>query len=147
MGRTTIAASSVLGKAGMQVETEVRGFKVLADEPREFGGTDQGMSPVEMLLAALGSCQCMSTRFFAGLLGIELAECRVALEGDFDMMGFLDGNSGIRPGLQEIRVTVHIQANAPAEKVAELMSLVESRCPVGDTVLKGVPVVVRHVVA
>jgi len=56
------------------------------------------------------------------------------------------GDSGIRPGFQEIRVTVHIKSKASQEKIAELMALVESRCPVGETVLHGTPVVIRHIV-
>nr|WP_223814532.1 OsmC family protein [Thermoanaerobacterium thermosaccharolyticum] len=42
---------------GLAVESEVRGFKMLLDEPKEMGGTNKGMNPVEALLCALGSCQ------------------------------------------------------------------------------------------
>jgi uncharacterized OsmC-like protein len=38
-----------------------------------------------------------------------------------------------------------MKANAPEEKIAELLAMVESRCPVGETVLHGAPVVVRHI--
>jgi hypothetical protein len=40
----TFKATSVLKETGMRVESEVRGFKVLADEPKNLGGTDTGMS-------------------------------------------------------------------------------------------------------
>ena len=144
MGIHTYKAASVLKETGMMVENEVRGFKFIADEPRGLGGTNKGMNPVETLLCALGACQCMTARFFAMLLKIDLEECHVDVEGDIDARGFLNTDSGIRPGLQEIRLTVHIKANAPEEKIAELLAMVKSRCPVGETVLNGVPVVVRH---
>jgi uncharacterized OsmC-like protein len=145
MGIHTYKAASVLKETGMVVESEVRGFKVISDEPKVLGGTNMGISPVEGLLCALGACQCMTARFFAMLLKIDLTQYHVDIEGDVDARGFLNADSGIRPGFQEIRLTVHVKANAPEEKIAELLALVESRCPVGDTVLNGVPVVIRHI--
>lgn len=138
--------TSSLKETGMVVESGGRGFKIISDEPKTLGGTDTGMNPVETLLCAIGACQCMSARFFAKSLKIDMADFRVDVEGSLDGKGFLKGDSGIRPGLQEIRVTVHIKAKAPQEKIAELLALVEERCPVGETVLHGSPVVVRHVV-
>jgi len=145
MGIHTYKAASVLKETGMMVESDVRGFKVIADEPKALGGTNMGISPVESLLCALGACQCMTARFFAMLLKIDLTQYHVDIEGDVDARGFLNADSGIRPGFQEIRLTVHVKANAPPENIAELLALVESRCPVGETVFNGVPVVVRHI--
>jgi uncharacterized OsmC-like protein len=145
MGVHTYKAASVLKETGMMVESDVRGFKVIADEPKALGGTNMGISPVESLLCALGACQCMTARFFAMLLKIDLTQYHVDIEGDVDARGFLNADSGIRPGFQEIRLTVHVKANAPPENIAELLALVESRCPVGETVFNGVPVVVRHI--
>jgi uncharacterized OsmC-like protein len=145
MGIHTYKAASVLKEMGMMVESEARGFKFIADEPKVLGGTNMGMNPAETLLCALGACQCMTARFFAMLLKIDLTEYHVDVEGDIDARGFLDGDSGIRPGFQEIRLNVHIKANAPEEKIAELLVMVESRCPVGETIFHGVPVVVRHI--
>ncbi len=84
MGWMTLKAVSELGQEGMVVDSEARGFKLRADEPTDLGGTDQGMNPVEMLLSALGSCQCMTVRFFAAMLKIDLTDCRIELEGDID---------------------------------------------------------------
>ena len=51
----TFKATSVVKETGMQVENEVRGFRTIVDEPKNLGGTDAGMSPVETLLCALGA--------------------------------------------------------------------------------------------
>jgi putative redox protein len=40
----------------VQFEAESRGHKVFCDQPVEKGGFDEGMTPVEFLLAALGTC-------------------------------------------------------------------------------------------
>lgn len=40
----------------VQFEIAARGHKVISDQPAEAGGFDEGMTPPEFLLAALGSC-------------------------------------------------------------------------------------------
>ncbi len=46
-------------------EIEVGEHRLLADEPREAGGTDAGPGPYELLLAALGTCTCITVRMYA----------------------------------------------------------------------------------
>lgn len=43
-----------LGSVQFQIKT--RGHSVIADQPTEQGGYDEGMTPPELLLASLGSC-------------------------------------------------------------------------------------------
>lgn len=40
----------------VQFEIKTRGHTVISDQPVESGGFDEGMTPPEFLLAALGSC-------------------------------------------------------------------------------------------
>ncbi len=40
----------------VQFEIEARGNKVISDQPADAGGYNEGMTPPELLLAALGSC-------------------------------------------------------------------------------------------
>ncbi len=41
---------------GVKFEAEARGHRVICDQPPANGGTDEGMTPPEFLLAALGTC-------------------------------------------------------------------------------------------
>ncbi len=140
MALLTFKATSRLLDHGMAVENSAAGFTVTADEPRSMRGTDEGMNPVEMLLCALGSCQCITARFLARPFGIDLHEYRVELEGDLDPAGFIKGKEGVRSGYQEIRTRVFIRADAPEEKIREFAALVKKRCPVGDCITRGVTI-------
>jgi putative redox protein len=40
----------------VRFEAEARGHKIVCDQPVENGGADEGMTPPEFLLAALGTC-------------------------------------------------------------------------------------------
>jgi len=40
----------------VQFEIKTRGHSIVSDQPSEQGGFDEGMTPPELLLAALGSC-------------------------------------------------------------------------------------------
>jgi len=41
---------------GAQFSVDVRRHRLLVDQPVDEGGEDQGMTPVELLVASLGSC-------------------------------------------------------------------------------------------
>jgi uncharacterized OsmC-like protein len=99
---TTFKATAKKLPEGLQVETQSRGFKVLMDEPKDLGGTDASLNPVEDVLCALGACQAICAAAFARAQGIKLDDFFVELEGDLDPDGF-QGKAPVRNGFQEIR--------------------------------------------
>jgi putative redox protein len=64
---------------GFRTEIFANGFPLVADEPLEYGGTDEGPSPYEYLLVALGACTGMTLRMYAQRKGWELSEAVVRL--------------------------------------------------------------------
>lgn len=139
-----LKAESVLLPEGMQVDSRVRKFTLRLDEPKELGGTDTGPNPVETLLCALGACQCLTAKFVARMKRIELKEYRVEVEGELDFEGFLKADGSVRPGLQVIRVRAYVKSTAPPEEIKALLAEVEKRCPVGDSILHGVPIEMNY---
>ena len=140
MAKATFKATSRKLAAGLAVENTTRDFKMIMDEPESLGGTDKGMNPVEALLCALGSCQCIVAAAFARAQGVQFDDLWVDVEGDLDPDGFLKGKPGVRPGFEEIRFTLHMETDEPEEKVNEFAAFVASRCPVEDTLVNGTPV-------
>ncbi|MFW6230158.1 MAG: OsmC family protein [Halanaerobium sp.] len=129
--------SKVTLKEGLKVEAEARGHKIIMDEPEELGGTDQGMNPVELTLTALGGCLSICAGMFAESCGVELNDFSVDLEGDLDLRGF-KGADNVDPGFQEVRFTINIDSDSPAENIEKLVELIESRCPVSDSLKRNI---------
>lgn len=126
------ATARVLG--GTKVECSARGHKFILDEPKDLGGTDEGMNPIEATLAALGGCKCIVAQLFAKSKGVKYEELRVEVEGDLDSDGFTGKNPDAKIGLSEIRTKFYIKSDSPKEKIEELVKFIDSSCPVADTI-------------
>ncbi len=128
---------------GVACRAEIRQHGLAIDEPAALGGTDTGPNPVELVLAALGTCQAITYRIWAGLMGIELDEVRFETDGDIDIAGLLGLREGVRPGLGAVRHRVIVVGPETEERYRELMAAVNAHCPVLDIVANPVPV--QHV--
>lgn len=64
-------------RGGMQVDLSARGHELRVDEPPEFGGTDTGPMPTELLTASLASCMCLAVAWAARKRRVELADLEV----------------------------------------------------------------------
>ncbi len=139
MANSVFRVSTYSDNAGFTVRSEVRGFTVPIDEPRELGGNDTAPNPVELLLAALGGCQEIVYRAFAAVLGIEIDSIEVHAKGYLDLHGFL-GLAEVPAGFTNISYTTRIISAASPESIRQLAALVEKHCPVQDTLSRPIPV-------
>ena len=133
--------ATVRSLEGLQVEAEARGFKFTMDEPEDLVGTNTGMNPVEALLCALGACQVIVIKAFADARRFNVKNVRVELEGDLDPDGFLGKNPDVRNGFSEIRFTFYLETDENEERTRKFIDFVEKKCPVGDIIANGVPMI------
>jgi putative redox protein len=131
-------SNSIL-KEGLQSVVTLREHKLIVDEPKSFGGKDEGPSPVELILAALATCQEITYKAFATAAGINIESVSVNLTGTLDLHGFLALNN-TRPGFQHISGTVDIKSSSPKTEIDKLIDTVNTHCPVLDILSKGVPI-------
>ncbi len=128
-------------KQGLRMDLNIRGHQVTVDEPRELGGTDRGPNPVELVLAALTTCQAITYRVWAMKLGVVLDSVQVEADGDIDLRGFFGVDDAIRPGYSAIRLRVRLGGPESAERYRELADAVDRHCPVHDIAGSPVPLV------
>jgi len=124
---------------GHEDTSRAKPFRIEADEPPAFLGTDQGANPVEYLLSALSSCMTTSMVYHAAANGVKIDELESEIEGDMDLQGFLGLAEGVRPGYQNIRARFRVKSDGSAEQLESYTRF----SPVFDVVSHSVPVSVQ----
>ena len=132
-------ASSYSDQDSFAVRSQFRGFTVVMDEPLELGGNNSGPNPVEMLLAALGSCQEIVYRAYAAVLGLRIERIEVHAKGYLDLRGLLN-LADVPAGFSNVSFTTLIVSDEPEEKLHQLAVMVERHCPVMDTLSRSVDI-------
>jgi putative redox protein len=61
-------------------EIEMREHRLIADEPQDRGGGDQGPKPTELLAAALASCTAITIEMYADRKEWDLGQVEVAVD-------------------------------------------------------------------
>ncbi|HHN63955.1 MAG TPA: OsmC family peroxiredoxin [Nitrospirae bacterium] len=142
LGKTVTKAKSTW-KGGFKIETCVKDFKILCDEPCALGGTNSAPNPMTLLLSSYGACLSIVFIFLATLKNIEIESLEIDLEGDTDIPAFLAKEikeGDVSPGFNEIRTKVFVKSKAPIEELEELCRQALSISPVGQTMMKSVRV-------
>jgi uncharacterized OsmC-like protein len=129
---------------GIQKDHEHKApFTLDADEPPLLLGRGLGPNPVEYALTALAACVTTAIVYHAAAKGVAIRSMESRLEGDIDLQGFLGIKKDVPRGYQEIRMYVTIDADAPPEKLEEIVQLGPAYSPVFDTITRAVPVKVQ----
>ena len=126
----TFAADTALLEE-YRTKVTIRDFELIVDEPPLIGGGDAGPTPVELVLAALGTCQEIVYATYARVLGIPLDGVTVRAEGRVDLRGFF-GVADVPAGFQDVSFAVEIDSPAAPAEVERLIAEVNAHCPVLD---------------
>src|SRR5687768_754726 len=62
---------------GLTTAASMRRFELTIDEPADLGGGDRGPTPVEVVLAALGTCQEIVYAVYAAGMGLRVDRLEV----------------------------------------------------------------------
>ncbi len=130
-------------EGGVLCNARVRNeHNLVIDEKPILGGCDLGVSPVELILVALGTCQEIMYSVTATRMNIELEECEVKLTAELDVRGMLGvkGDEDSFPGFTSIDYITKLKSNASSEQLESLINTVEKQCPVLDMLTRKVTI-------
>jgi uncharacterized OsmC-like protein len=126
---------------GTRVDMRVGAFEFSVDEPVSVGGTGTGANPVQLALAALGSCQAITYRYWAEELGVRLDAVTVTVEADFDTGAFFGFPGAVgTPAPSGVRCAVTLEGPEQPERYKDVVTAVDEHCPVLDLFTRPVPV-------
>jgi uncharacterized OsmC-like protein len=123
-----------------EVDIRAGGHSFKVDEPTALAGGDVAPNPVQLALAALGSCQAITYRFWAAQLGIALDGLSIEVEGDLDLRGFFGVDKSVRAGFGAVRIVGSPRGPETPERYRELARAVDEHCPVYDLFANPVPI-------
>lgn len=136
MAEVTYKVKAKKGKEPF-VMVYARNHGIVIDEPTDKGGTDAGMNPVELLLGSIASCLTLTLSIYAEAMGVRAENIEIDVEGDMNSAG-MKGSARVRPGYQSIRVAISVETDVKEEVFQQVVDLALLRCPVEDSVKKGV---------
>ncbi len=71
--------TATIGKDKYKTLISARQHALIGDEPEALGGADMGMTPYELLLAALGECTAITLRMYADRKAWDVTDIQVKL--------------------------------------------------------------------
>ena len=127
---------------GFRTKVDVGGHQLVVDEPIPVGGSDQGPSPYEMLLAGLGACTAMTLRIYADRRKWPLERARVTLQHHkVHVQDCIDCDRKAAK-MDVVDRIIILEGDLNEEQRAKLMEIAE-RCPVHQTLQNKIQVNTR----
>ena len=142
--RGTHSQSSVESFYGFGEEQQHRTtFTYDADHPLQFAAEDNGVTPVEYVLVALGSCLTAGIAAVAQQRKIQLSSVSATIEASMDLHGILGADPDVRNGFSDIKVSYDIDADASPQDIEALVAQSQKRSAVFDVLTNPTNIVVE----
>lgn len=110
-------------------------FSMIIDEPVAMGGTDEGPSPIQVLLMSLAGCLNVTGHEIARQKGLTLHGIKIGINGVMNPCTFIGCSFEERAGFQNIDVKVEPDfTDATPQQIQEWLEETERRCPVTDNI-------------
>jgi len=140
---TVRADSRLIGDQASEVK---RGqHLIISDEPREVGGSDNGPSPLDYFVAAVGFCENVTFARYAALHGLSFDSLETSVRGHWDRRGQGD-YTDIEPAFTDFVVETRVASTDSVEKIKRVTEIVHKRCPMHSTIARVGKVVDRLLV-
>ena len=118
------------GSSHSRTDVTVRDRSMIIDEPLERGGTNQGFTPTETLMASLIGCTNVITHKVAHRNGVAIRSMDIRLEAEFDRRGVMLQEELERP-FTSVTVHIDVETDAPEAAMEKVKRELAMFCPVG----------------
>ena len=118
----TMRATARRNGSALKQEIQIDKFELVADEPEESGGTDEGPNPQQLLAASLASCSAITMEMYANRKGWDIGDVSVDVVYEPAQRG----------SPTKFRMTVELPKELPEDQREKLMQIV-AKCPVHRT--------------
>lgn len=118
--------------------------EIIADEPKP-DGNDEGPTPYELLLMALGSCVAMTLRMYADRKGWELDEVQVNLNQNSAYAKDCEECESKEGFVHTIEKEIKLTGNLDDVQRARLIEISDN-CPVNKTLLNEIRITTKELV-
>jgi uncharacterized OsmC-like protein len=139
----TLKAKGALDDTNIACKVETGRALAVAGLHPATGGSGLELCSGDMLLEALVACAGVTLKAVATALDIPLKSGAVSAEGDLDFRGTLGVAKDAPVGFRQIRLNFDLDADAPQDKLDQLLKLTERYCVVYQTIKNGPPVDIK----
>lgn len=119
-------------KGAFQTAIQAGNHALVADEPRDVGGTDIGPTPYDLLLSSLGACTAMTLRMYAERKEWDLQKVEVALNHSKDYHQDCEECEKSGTKIDIIQRVIRLYGNLDEDQIKRLMNIAD-KCPVHKT--------------
>src|SRR5271170_4038341 len=140
--RVTLRAEGSLDADSIACKVETGRALAMAGLHPATGGSGLELCSGDMLLEALVVCAGVTLKAVATAMDIPLRSAAVSAEGDLDFRGTLGVAKDAPVGFVQIRLRFDVDADAPQEKLDQLLKLTERYCVVYQTISSGPPIAI-----
>lgn len=131
----TVVRTKLSGVAESHSRTllKTRDLVDVSDEPLERGGTNEGMAPTELFLAALIACSSVVSQKIAKQNDIRLEALEISLDAGFNRLG-VTLQEEIDLPFPDIKLRIEVTTNASEEQMTILQRDLPRFCPVAKMI-------------
>lgn len=116
---------------GTEVVVKVNsGHGLAVERPETLTVSKVMTNPIGYALFALGFCQAITYRIWAGRLGVKLDKVEIEIDWDIDLGGLLCLRDSIRSGSKTLHIRVNLRGPESGSRYEELAAAVDAHCPV-----------------
>ena len=118
-----------MGEADFMARMTNGPHELIADEPSDLGGGDQGPAPYDLLLMSLGACSLITMKMYANRKGWPVDDIHMELTHRKEKESREEGGTVVRDVVEK---SIRVEGDLSEEQVERLLQI-SAMCPVHRT--------------